>query len=69
MFASFVSSFEIILKLVDFFYKLWAVRKKYLEHLGRSASFVTSFKIILKLVDFFTSCGKAEKIFGTILKV
>ena len=58
--TSFVTSFKIILKLVDFF-RSCGQSKKYLRLSGRSTSFATSFKIILKPVEFCTSCGQSKK--------
>ena len=67
----FVTSFKIILKLVEFFTsgRNRKSYKKYLGHSERFKSFVTSFKIILKLVECFTSSRQPEKIFRTLTKV
>ena len=64
-----VTSFKIILKLVEFFKIGWKSYKKYLGHTGRSTSFLTLYKIILKLVEVFTNCGESKKIFRTFRKV
>ena len=65
---SFVTSYKIILKLLEFFTS-YVESGKCLGHSKWSKSFVTSFKIILKLVEFFKSYGESEKIFRTVRKV
>ena len=57
----FVTSFKIILKLVEFFKIGWKSYKKYLGHSQRSTSFKTSFKIILKLVEFLQVVDSHKK--------
>ena len=69
MSSSFVPIFQIILKLLEIFYKFFGIQKKYFRSSGRSTSFITSFKSILKLAEFFTSCWQSEKMFRTLRNV